>query len=130
MEDLGRYAADAFQLVVALGIYHCAASQAAWDKALRETVRILAPRGRLLVAHFTPRANPRGLPLTPAPGERHLYTGFRSGPHILLDRDDLDAEMRRHGLHPAVASVTVTRRTERGVRVTVNALYRKRGSES
>src|SRR5262249_8504580 len=54
MDDLS-WAGDArFDLVVALGLYHCAQSRAEWDRALAESARVLAPGGSLLGSVFTP----------------------------------------------------------------------------
>ena len=59
------------------------------------------------------------------PGEPHLYDGLPSGRFFLVDHSTLDAEMRRFGLEPIVASRTVRVETGSGQRVAVNALYRK-----
>ncbi len=125
MDDLGRYPAAHFDLVVALGIYHCARSGEEWRRAVAETVRVLAPAGLLLVSHFTPRTDIAGRGVEPVPGEPHLYRGFDSGLHYLLESGELDAAMASHGLRPEAASQTVARATEKGQRVTVNALYRR-----
>ncbi len=125
MEDLGRFEAESFDLVVALGIYHSAESQVHWDRAVDETVRVLAPGGRVLVACFSPRSEPRGEGLRPLPGAPHMYEGMESGPLLLLEAEGLDAGMRRHGLEPIVPTEAAVVPTESGHRVTVNAFYRK-----
>ncbi len=125
MEDLGRFAAESFDLVVALGIYHGAESRAGWDRAIAETVRVLAPDGQVLVASFSPRSEPKGEGLRAVRGAPHMYEGIESGPLYLLEAEDLDAGMLRHGLVPVVRTETVTVPTESGHRVTVNGLYRK-----
>lgn len=125
MEELSDFADGFFHLVVALGIYHNATSPNQWQAALRETARVLAPAGLLLVSNFSPRSQPEGVPLTPVPGRPHLYTGFSSGPLYLLEADAFDAEMRRHGFQPVVPVETVKATTDAGFRVTVNGLYRK-----
>jgi SAM-dependent methyltransferase len=127
MEDLGDFVSGSFLLVVALGIYHNAVSEEMWERALRETARVLAQDGLVLVANFTPGFEPRGEKLRRLAGARHLYEGFDAGPLYLLAADELDAEMARHGLVPVVPSETVETPTEEGRRVTANALYRKRG---
>jgi SAM-dependent methyltransferase len=125
MEDLGRFAAESFALVVALGIYHGAEGRAGWDRAIDETVRVLAPGGQVLVASFSPRSDPKGEGLKAVPGAPHMYEGIESGPLYLLAAEELDAGALRHGLVPVVPTETVTVPTELGQRVTVNALYRK-----
>ncbi len=125
MDDLGRFAAASFDLVVALGIYHCATSQAEWDTTLAETARVLRPAGRVLVALFTPETDLTGDGVHPVPGEPHLYDGLPYGRAFLIAPDALDAEMGRFGLLPAVPSRTVRVELEAGRRVVVNALYRK-----
>jgi SAM-dependent methyltransferase len=42
MEDLGDFVSGSFLLVVALGVYHNAVSEEMWERALRETARVLA----------------------------------------------------------------------------------------
>ncbi len=54
MDNLDWAPDASFELVVALGVYHCAQSFPEWDRALSETARVLAPRGKLLVSVFTP----------------------------------------------------------------------------
>ncbi len=125
MEDLGDFETGWFDLIVALGVYHSATSEELWDRALRETVRVLAPGGLVLVANFSPRSEPDGHRVRRVAGERHLYEGFDAGPLYLLESRELDREMAHHGLEAAVASQTVVTPTDPGRRVTVNALYRK-----
>ncbi len=127
MNDLGRFTDASFDLVVALGIYHCAASRGEWDSALAETARALRDGGTLLVALFTPETDLTGDGIRPVPGEPHLYDGLPSGRVFLVDRPTLDAEMQRFALTPLVPSRTVRVETGTGRRVVVNALYRKTG---
>ena len=112
--------------MVALGIYHCAASRREWDRALAETARVLAPGGRLLVSVFTPETDPTGRGLRPVPGEPHVYDGFSAGRTFLVGRDELDSAMESVGLTPVVPSAVVRTETETGHRVVVNALYEKK----
>ncbi len=126
MDELD-FASGSFDLVVALGVYQTAGSQAEWDRAIAETVRVLARGGRVLVASFTPASDPAGAGLRPVPGEAHVFEGFAAGPMYLLHADELDAAMARHGLEPAVPTETVTVATESGRRVTANGLYRLAG---
>ena len=123
MDDLGDFADATFDLVVALGIYHCASSVEEWRLALDESARVLAPGGRLLVAVFTPETDLHGTGVHPIPGEPHVYSGFSSGRTYLVDAPALDAEMAGRGLFPLVPSNTVRVELEKGRRVVVNALY-------
>lgn len=123
MHDLPWAPDDWFDLVVALGILHNAGSRREWDRTLAEIARVLRPGGRLLVANFTPRTDLTGDGLEPVPGEPHVYDGLPGGRTFLLEADDLDREMARVGLEPAVLSETVETETGQGRRVTVNALY-------
>lgn len=125
MDDLTQFSTDSFDLVVALGVFHCAASAEEWHRAVDETVRVLKPGGRLLVAVFTPETDLHGRGIEPVPGEPHVYSGFSSGRTFLLDREDLDQAMTGSGLTPAVPSRTVRIELEKGRRVVVNALYQK-----
>ncbi len=124
MDDLGRFADGSFELIVALGIYHCAADETEWHRAVAETARVTARGGRLLVAHFTPRTDPSGQGTTRVAAGGHVYLGFPSGPHVLMEAPELDEAMRGHGFVCEVTSETVSRPTDTGRRVTVNALYR------
>jgi SAM-dependent methyltransferase len=125
MEDLGRFESESFDLVVALGIYQSAESQDQWDRAVDETIRVLAPGGRVLVACFSPRSEPRGESMRPVPGAPHMYEGMESGPLLLLEAEELDAWMHRHGLEPIVTTEAVVVQKDSGHRVTVNAFYSK-----
>jgi SAM-dependent methyltransferase len=126
MDDL-PFAADAsIDLVVALGIYHCAQSRAEWDRALSETARVLNPGGRLLVSVFTPETDLDGRGFRPVAGEPHVYEGFESGGrHFLVDAEQLDREMGRFGLTPREPTRTARPKTETGRRVSANGLYGK-----
>jgi SAM-dependent methyltransferase len=125
MTDLRNFGDAAFHLVVALGVYHNASNREEWDRALRETERVLARGGRVLVSNFGPRSAPGGKSVRPIPREPHVYDGFDSGQLFLLEAEELDAEMRAHGLLPAVPTETVVKSLEGGRRETVNALYVK-----
>ena len=126
MEDLSDFDDGYFDLVVALGLYHNARDAGQWDRALSETARVLAPGGLVLVANFTPRTDLDGEGTVAVEGEPNVYIAFGSERVYLLEQDELDAEMARYGLESAAPSETVTKKTESGQRVTVNALYRKR----
>lgn len=125
MDDLSVFDDGAFDLVVALGIYHNAHSRAEWDRTLAETARVLRPGGELLVAQFTPRTRLTEEDVRPVPGEPDVYTGFPGGRAVLFEADALDADLARYGLVPVVPSATVDVETDVGRRVTVNAHYRK-----
>jgi len=127
MTDLRAFGDATFHLVVALGVYHNARNREVWDQALRETERVLARGGRVLVSNFGPGSAPGGKLVQPVQGEPHVYEGFESGPLFLLEADALDAEMRARGLIPVVPTETVVTPLEAGRRVTLNALYGKAG---
>ncbi|HYB52394.1 MAG TPA: class I SAM-dependent methyltransferase [Thermoanaerobaculia bacterium] len=125
MDDLA-FAPDAtFDLILALGLYHCAQSRGEWDGALRETARVLKSGGRLLVSVFTPETDLTGRGTHRVPGEEHLYEGFDSGRHFLVDAVELDRELARFGLQPLEPTRTARPKTEVGRRVSANGLYRK-----
>lgn len=126
MEDLSEFETGSLDLVVALGVYHNARNRDQWDRALSETARVLAPEGLLLVANFTPRTDPEGTGMQPVAGEPNVYIGFGVERLFLLEAGGLDAEMSCNGFDPVVPSKTVTKITDSGSRVTVNALYRRR----
>lgn len=125
MDDLSKFATGSVDLVVALGVFHNARNRDQWDRTLAETSRVLSAGGRLLLSNFSPRCNPDGKGMQPVEGEPDVYIGFGVERLFLLEAEGLDAEMSRYGLEPVEPSNTVTRETESGRRVTVNALYRK-----
>jgi SAM-dependent methyltransferase len=130
MEDLSRFENDTFDLVVALGVYHNASSRDMWDRSLAETARVLAPNGLALVSNFTPHTDLTGRGIHPVPDEPGVYEGFEAGRAFLLDADELDRQMARHGLTPATPTETVEAMREKGRRVSANGLYRKTPDES
>ncbi len=125
MTDLGFVETGSLDWVVALGVYHQAASDEEWDLALRETARVLRPGGRLLVANFAPGSGPVDKPPARVPGTRFSHTGLAQGTTCLLDLEEQDAEFARFGLLPNVPSVVVRREEGGRRRVTVNADYTK-----
>jgi SAM-dependent methyltransferase len=125
MDDLSFAADGRFDLVLALGLYHCAQSRAEWDRALSETARVVKPGGRLLVSVFTPETDLTGRGTRPVPGEPDLYEGFDSGRHFLVNAARLDRELARFGLQPLEPTRTARPKTEVGRRVSANGLYRK-----
>jgi SAM-dependent methyltransferase len=126
MDDLSWAGDGRFRLVVSLGLYHCAQSRTEWDRALSETARILAPGGKVLVSVFTPETDLTGRGTRPVAGEPHVYEGFDTGGrHFLVDADELDREMARHGLLPIEPTRTARPKVEIGRRVSANGLYTK-----
>ncbi|MGE5415073.1 MAG: class I SAM-dependent methyltransferase [Syntrophomonadaceae bacterium] len=101
MDDLSAFGDGSFDIVVALGIYHCAQSREEWDRTLAESARVLKPGGRLLVSVFTPETDLTGGGIRAIPGEPGVYEGFDSGGrHVLVHAGELDREMARFGLSP------------------------------
>jgi len=125
MTDLSWIPDDAFDLIVALGLYHCAESRSEWDHALSETARILKRAGKLLISIFTPETDLTGRGTHPVPGEPDVYEGFDSGRVFLVDADRLDREVARHGLAPLEPTRTARPKVEVGRRVSANGLYVK-----
>lgn len=128
MDDLSWAGDASFELVVALGLYHCAQSRAEWDRALAESARVLAPGGRLLVSVFTPETDLTGRGIRPVAGQHHVYEGFDSGRAFLVDAPGLDREMARHGLRPLKPTYTARPKVETGRRASANGLYVKTGT--
>lgn len=126
MENLSEFETAAFDLVIALGIFHLATTVGQWHAGLSEAVRVLAPGGVMLVSVFSTETNPTGRGITPVSGEPNVYEGLRSGRHYLVGPDTLDAEMARRGLETVERTETVVVPLESGRRVTINALYRKK----
>jgi SAM-dependent methyltransferase len=126
MDDLSPAADATFDLVVALGLYHCAESRAEWERALAETARVLKPGARLLASVFTPETDLTGRGIRAVPGEPDVYEGFDSGGrHVLVDAAQLDRDMARFGLIPMEPTRTARPKVETGRRVSANGLYRK-----
>lgn len=126
MDDLSAHSDESFDLVVALGIYHCAESRAEWERALSETARVLRPGGRVLVSVFTPETDLTGRGIRAIPGEPDVYEGFDTGGrHVLVDAAGLDRDMTRVGLWPLEPTRTARPKVETGRRVSANGLYGK-----
>lgn len=125
MDDLGRYEDASADIVVALGVLHQAASESEWMGAISEMSRCLAPGGLLLIAAWSPRSRPHGESVREVAGERNVYEGFHTGTHCLVEAPDLDRVMASAGFVPEVPTVEVRVETEKGWRVTINALYRR-----
>jgi SAM-dependent methyltransferase len=125
MDNLAGFEDGAFDLVVALGVYHNASSADEFDRAIGETSRVTKVGGQALVASFEKRTDPTGAGITPVSGLPNVYEGFRSGRVYLVSRTELDEAFAHHSFRPVVPSETVRVDTERGRRVTVNALYQR-----
>jgi len=125
MEDLGAFADASVHVLVALGVLHQAATESQWTAAIREMSRCVAPEGRLLVAVWSPRSRPHGETIRRLAGEKHVYEGFHSGTHYLVEAPLLDSVLASAGFVPVVATREVVVEMEEGWRVTINSLYRR-----
>jgi SAM-dependent methyltransferase len=126
MDDLSAHENGGFDLVVALGIYHCAQSRGEWERALAETARVLKPGGRVLVSVFTPETDLTGRGIRAIPGEPDVYEGFDTGGrHVLVDAEGLDRDLARVGLLPLEPTRTARPKVETGRRVSANGLFGK-----
>jgi len=125
MEDLGRFADGSVHLLVALGVLHQAASESRWTGAIREMSRCAAPGGFLLVAVWSPRSRPHGESVRRVAGERHVYEGFHSGIHYLVEAPALDSALASVGFATVGPTEEVLVETEKGWRITINGLYRR-----
>jgi SAM-dependent methyltransferase len=125
MQNLSIFENGSFDWVVALGIYTSAADRDAFDRAVDETARVLAPGGMALVATFSPLSQPEGKPLEGVADQPDVYV-WRSGRHsVLLEPAELDLAFAAHGLHVDVPTATVRVPMDDGFRLTINARYRK-----
>lgn len=125
IDDLGQFESDFFDLIVCFGVYHAAQSVAEWDRSMGESARVLRPNARLLMTQFSPRSNPTGRGLEQL--EPHIFAGFRGERKmLLLEPDELDVWMARHGLRPIQPTFEITAPSdEGGTRVVVNGLFQK-----
>lgn len=127
MDDLSRFPDGRFDLIVAMGIFHAARTEAEWHAAVAESARVLRSGGEILVAHFSPDADPRGEGIHLWPGEAHVYRAFSGHERtLLLDPQRLDTWFAEHGFAPSTPTTAVRVTTDTGFRTTVNARYRKR----
>ncbi|MGB5302739.1 MAG: hypothetical protein WBP17_06285, partial [Gemmatimonadota bacterium] len=83
------------------------------------------PEGRLLVAVWSPRSRPHGETIRRLAGEKHVYEGFHSGTHYLVEAPLLDSVLASAGFVRVVPTREVVVEMEEGWRVTINALYRR-----
>jgi SAM-dependent methyltransferase len=125
MEDLSRYADASVHLLVALGVLHQATSASQWIGAIREMSRCAAPGAMLLVAVWSPRSRPHGESIRRVAGEEHVYEGFHSGTHYLVESPLLDSALASAGFAPVVPTEEVLVQAEKGWRITINGLYRR-----
>lgn len=125
MDDLSFVDSASIEVVAALGVLHQATSHVQWNRAIAEIGRCLTYGGRLLAASWSPRSRPHGEDVRRVPGEAHVYEGFHSGTHYLVESDLMDRALLSAGLVPAVPTTEVRVDTERGFRITINGSYRK-----
>jgi SAM-dependent methyltransferase len=128
MGDLSRWSDGTFQLVVALGVFHLAASEDDWYRALAEAARVTCPGGRCLVSSFAPGTGPLDAPYAPVAGTAFQHHSTKGGTLSLRDPAGLDADMRALGLEPEVATVVVEKLLDDRKRVTSNGRFVKRVS--
>lgn len=124
MEDLSVFASGFFDVVLAFGVYQQAGTVGDWHGAVSETVRVLRTGGQVLVQHFSPRSVPAGESLRRL--DEHVFEAPDRdlGRMVLLDPDELDAWMRRHGLTPLSPPRAATSPTEQGgYWINVHACY-------
>jgi SAM-dependent methyltransferase len=125
MTDLGCFANDMFEWVIALGVYHTATSFDAWQHAIAETARVLKPDGALLLSQFAPgshvASHVAGKPWQPVAGQAHLFANAGRY-YVLLTAADIDRYLGQYGLLPVVDTYTV--KATRGDRFSVNGYYR------
>lgn len=97
------FADASFELVLCLGVYHCATSDADFEAALAETARVLRPGGRLLASLFSREMLPAEA--APVAGQRYCH---RVGDELLCrpDAAQLDAALRAAGLVPEAPVTT------------------------
>ncbi len=127
MNDLSRFKDESFDLVLALGVYQDAPSQAVWEQTLIESARVLKKEGLCLVANFGPDSKPQAKPLQRLKGTKHQYLGFAQDGRVmtLLNKQALDLSFANRSLYPFKETYTVKTEFELGFRTTVNALYQK-----
>ena len=125
MEDLGRFADATVHVLIALGVLHQAVSESQWTEAIREMSRCAVPGGVLLVAAWSPRSRPHGESVRRVAGEGHVYEGFHSGTHYLVEAQVLDSALASAGFATLAPTEEVLVETEKGWRVTINGLYRR-----
>jgi SAM-dependent methyltransferase len=124
MDDLRPFETGAFDLVVALGIYHEATDMGEWHRALAETARVLAPGGRVLVQQFSPRSDPTGQGIRCLADHVVEVLGPRPRRMVLLEPEELDALVAGHGFTPLAPTTATRRPTDLGGHwVNVHGLY-------
>jgi len=125
MDDLSRFADASVHLLVALGVLHQATSESQWIGAISEMSRCAAQDAILLVAVWSPRSRPHGESIRRVAGEEHVYEGFHTGTHYLVEPPLLDSALASVGFEAVVPTDDVLVETEKGWRVTINGLYRR-----
>lgn len=126
MVDLSRWPDGAFHLVVALGVFHLASTEALWYAALAETARVLKDGGRCLVSNFAPGTGPLEAPYERVEGSRFLHHSSKGGSLCLRDDAGLDADFGALGLFPELPTATVEKLLDDRRRVTSNGRFLKR----
>ena len=91
-------ATDAFELIIAHGIWNLARSGAEFRKSVREAARAALPDARLFVFTFSRHTIPDGV--APVPGETFVFTEFSGQPQCFLTAEQLVEELGRAGFMP------------------------------
>ena len=122
--DALPFATASFGVVLALGVYHCARSDAELSAALAATARVLAPGGILLASLFSREMLPPDAPREP--GQTMCY---RSHGELLCrpDAEQLTAHLRTVGLEPEAPPESRPGPPESG-RVTLLVTCRRAGT--
>ena len=74
---------------------------------------------------WSPRSRPHGESIRRAAGQEHVYEGFHSGTHYLVEAPLMDSALASVGFETVVPTDEVFVENEKGWRVTINGLYRR-----
>jgi len=126
MTDLGFLPDASVDLIVAFGIYHQAETDEEYQRALRESARVLRPGGLCMVSNFAPGTSRPGRPMRKVEGTRSIYKGLGHGRNCMRTLEELDQDFREMGLMPVEPTRMQERHDETMNRFNVRGLYRKK----